>query len=69
MEQSIAQPINSKYNQKYFRNMTIEDLDQGMISVGSNHFYQIILVISFLFLKISSASYVTSLPFYLKKFV
>ena len=67
MEQSIAQPINSKYNQKYFRNMTIEDLDQGMISVGSNHFYQIILVISFLFLKISSASYVTSLPFYLKE--
>ena len=55
MEQSITENNNSNQNQKYFRTMTIEDLDKGMIAVGSNHFYQLILVISFLFLKNLSA--------------
>ena len=61
----ISNDLN--HSRKDYRKMTIEDLDKGLISVGSNNFYQIILVISFLFLKISSASYVTSMPFYLKE--
>jgi len=61
---SLAPKTKSK---KYYRCMSVEDLDNGLCAVGSNNFYQIILVLSFLFLKISSASYVTSLPFYLKE--
>ena len=47
--------------------MSLQDLDEGLTSVGSSNFYQNLICLGFLFLKISSASYVTSLPFYLKE--